>query len=229
MSIVIDRGNSRVKVAQFKKQQLLNVFLCNKVNIISELEKIPFKTGIISNVGNKKLGQKLLTSFPNLALMSHELRLPIIINYKSVVSLGHDRIANAVGAYTLKPNKNNLVIDIGTCITYDFINKFNEYLGGGISPGFTENLPSANFKIKSTPLIGTNTKESMESGVINGTINEIIQNISEYEQLHPEINVILTGGDTTFIKSMVSTKKNSIFADENLTLKGLNAVLKYNA
>ena len=239
MSIVIDIGNSRVKVAQFKNQQILNVFYYNKDNIINELDKIPFKTGIISNVGNKKLGQKLLTSFPNLALMSHELKLPIIIKYKSAVSLGYDRIANAVGAYTLKPNKNNLVIDIGTCITYDFINKFNEYLGGGISPGFnlrmkalssfTENLPSANFKIKSTPLIGTNTKESMESGVINGTINEIIQNISEYEQLHPEINVILTGGDTTFIKSMVSTKKNSIFADENLTLKGLNAVLKYNA
>ena len=131
------------------------------------------------------------------------------------------------------------MIDVGTCITYDFINKSNEYLGGSISPGFnlrmkalssfTENLPRVNFKIKSTPLIGTNTEESLESGVINGTINEIIQNISEYEQLHPEINVILTGGDTTFIKSIVSTKKNSIFADENLTLKGLNTVLIYNA
>jgi type III pantothenate kinase len=170
--------------------------------------------------------------------MSHELNLPIIIKYKSAISLGHDRIANAVGAYNTFPNRNNLVIDVGTCITYDFINKSNEYLGGGISPGFnlrmkalssfTENLPRLNFKIKSTPLIGTTTKESIESGVINGTINEIIQNISEYEQLHPEINVILTGGDTTFIKSIVSTKKNSIFADENLTLKGLNTVLIYN-
>ena len=239
MNIAIDIGNSRIKVAQFKNQQLLNVFFYNKDNIINALEILPFKTGIISNVGNKKLGQKLLTSFQNLALMSHELKLPVIIKYKSAVSLGHDRIANAVGAYTLKPNKNNLVIDVGTCITYDFVNKFNEYLGGGISPGlnlrmkalssFTENLPRVNFKIKSTPLIGANTKESIESGVINGTINEIIQSISEYEQLYPEINVILTGGDTTFIKSIVSTKKNSIFADENLTLKGLNTVLKHNA
>jgi type III pantothenate kinase len=238
MSVVIDIGNSRVKVAQFKNHQLLNVFFYNKDNIINELEKLPFKTGIISNVGNNKLGQKLLTSFPNLVLMSHELNLPIIIKYKSAISLGHDRIANAVGAYNTFPDRNNLVIDVGTCITYDFINKSNEYLGGGISPGFnlrmkalssfTENLPSLNFKIESTPLIGTNTKESIESGVINGTINEIIQNISEYEQLHPEINVILTGGDTTFIKSIVSTKKNSIFADENLTLKGLNTVLIYN-
>jgi type III pantothenate kinase len=238
MSVVIDIGNSRVKVAQFKNQQLLNIFFYNKDNIINELKKLPFKTGILSNVGNNKLGQNLLKSFPNLVPMSHELNLPIVINYKSAISLGHDRIANAVGAYKTFPNRNNLLIDVGTCITYDFINKSNDYLGGSISPGFklrmkalssfTENLPRVNFKIKSTPLIGTNTKESIESGVINGTINEIIQNISEYEQLHPEINVILTGGDTTFIKSIVSTKKNSIFADENLTLKGLNTVLIYN-
>ena len=182
---------------------------------------------------------KTIKSFPNLVLMSSKLNLPIVIKYKSAVSLGHDRIANAVGAYNTFPNRNNLVIDVGTCITYDFINKSNEYIGGGISPGFnlrmkalssfTENLPRINFKIKSTPLIGINTEKSMESGVINGTINEIIQNISDYQQLHPEINVILTGGDTTFIKSIVSTKKNSIFADENLTLKGLNTVLIYNA
>jgi type III pantothenate kinase len=238
MSVVVDIGNSRVKVAQFKNQQLLNIFFYNKDNIINELKKLPFKTGILSNVGNNKLGQNLLKSFPNLVPMSHELNLPIVINYKSAISLGHDRIANAVGAYKTFPNRNNLVIDVGTCITYDFINKSNDYLGGSISPGFklrmkalssfTENLPRVNFKIKSTPLIGTNTKESIESGVINGTINEIIQNISEYEELHPEINVILTGGDTTFIKSIVSTKKNSIFADENLTLKGLNTVLIYN-
>lgn len=239
MSIVIDIGNTRVKVAQFKNQQLLNVFFYKKDNIIKELKNLTFKTGIISNVGNNKLEQKLLKFFPNLVLMTSELNLPIVIKYKSAVSLGHDRIANAVGAYNTFPNRNNLVIDVGTCITYDFINKSNEYLGGGISPGFnlrmkalssfTENLPRVNFKIKSTPLIGINTEKSMESGVINGTINEIIQNISDYQQLHPEINVILTGGDTTFIKSIVSTKKNSIFADENLTLKGLNTVLKYNA
>jgi len=239
MSIVLDIGNTRVKVAQFKNQQLINVFFYNKDNIINELKNLTFKTGIISNVGNNKLEKKLLTSFPNLILMSPKLNLPIVIKYKSAISLGHDRIANAVGAYNTFPNNNNLVIDVGTCINYDFINKSNEYLGGGISPGFnlrmkalssfTENLPMVNFKSKTTPLIGTNTKESMESGVINGTINEIIQNISDYQQLHPEINVILTGGDTTFIKSIVSTKKNSIFADENLTLKGLNTVLKYNA
>ena len=239
MRIVIDIGNSRVKVAQFKNQELLNVCFYKEEEVVNALKKIYFKSGIISNVGNNQLFQKILTSFPDLIPMSHELNLPINIKYKSLVSLGHDRIANAVGVYSLYPNKNNLVIDVGTCITYDFVNKSNEYLGGGITPGFnlrmkalssfTENLPILNFKIKRTPLIGTNTKESMESGVINGTINEIIQNIFAYEQSHPEINVILTGGDTTFIKSIVSTKKNSIFADENLTLKGLNTVLKHNA
>ena len=239
MSIVVDIGNSRIKVAQFKDQELLNVLFLKEDEVLSSLEKLHFKNGIISNVGNKKLCQKILRTFPDFVLMSHNLNFPVVLKYNSVLSLGHDRIANAVGAYASFPNKNNLVIDVGTCITYDFLNNSNEYLGGGISPGFnlrmkalnsfTENLPVVNLKIKSTPLIGTNTIESIESGVVNGTINEIIQNISAYEQLHPEINVILTGGDTTFIKSIVSTKKNSIFADENLTLKGLYAVLKHNA
>ncbi|MEJ6753886.1 MAG: type III pantothenate kinase [Flavobacteriales bacterium] len=239
MSIVVDIGNSRIKVAQFKDQELLNVLFLKEDEVLSSLEKLHFKNGIISNVGNKKLCQKILRTFPDFVLMSHNLNFPVVLKYNSVLSLGHDRIANAVGAHASFPNKNNLVIDVGTCITYDFLNNSNEYLGGGISPGFnlrmkalnsfTENLPVVNFKIKSIPLIGTNTIESIESGVVNGTINEIIQNISAYEQLHPEINVILTGGDTTFIKSIVSTKKNSIFADENLTLKGLYAVLKHNA
>ena len=239
MSLVIDIGNTRVKVAKFKNKELLKVVFLKQNEVLNELKKLNFKSGIISNVGNKSLCQRILKVFPQLIVMNYKLKLPIKIKYSSINSLGHDRVANVVGAYSIFPNNNNLVIDVGTCITYDFINKSNEYLGGSISPGFnlrmkalssfTENLPRINFKIKSTPLIGKNTEDSMRSGVINGTINEIIQNISEYEQLHPEINVILTGGDTTLIKSIVSTKKNSIFADENLTLKGLNTVLIYNA
>ena len=126
MSIVVDIGNSRIKVAQFKNQELLNVCFYKQEEVVSELEKLSFKTGIISNVGNKNLGQKIITSFPNLVLMSHDLNLPIIIKYSSANSLGPDRIANAVGAYNTFPNKNNLVIDVGTCITYDFINMSNE-------------------------------------------------------------------------------------------------------
>jgi type III pantothenate kinase len=94
--------------------------------------------------------------------------------------------------------------------------------------GFTEGLPTINFKVKKTSLIGKSTEESMKSGVVNGTIGEIIQNIFAYEALYSEINVLITGGDTTFLKSIETIKKNSIFADENLTLKGLNTVLIYN-
>jgi len=239
MNIAIDIGNTRTKLAIFENQSIKKICTDNFDAVFSYLKTIAVSSGIISNVSNPDLTKKLISTYPKLIAMNRQLLFPIEIKYNSYSSLGLDRIANSVGAYSILPNQNNLIIDIGTCITYDFISYKNHYLGGGISPGFnlrmkalssfTENLPRINFKIKSTPLIGTNTEESMVSGVINGTINEIIQNISEYEQLHPEINVILTGGDTTFIKSIVSTKKNSIFADENLTLKGLNTVLKYNA
>ena len=143
-----------------------------------------------------------------------------------------------MGAYLLYPNKENLIIDVGTCITYDYINEKNEYLGGSISPGFqlrsnalsnfTENLPILDIQLKQQPLIGKSTNSSIKSGIINGVIAEIIKITEDYKKFSPEINVILTGGDTAFMKSVVSIKKNSIFAHENLTLIGLNAIRKYN-
>ena len=238
MSIVVDIGNTRIKVAKFKNKELVKVTFLKQDEVLNELSKLNFKSGIISNVGNKSLCQKILKSFPELFVMSYKLKFPIKINYTSINSLGNDRIANAVAAYSMFPNNNNLVIDVGTCITYDFINDSNVYLGGGISPGFnlrmmslssfTESLPILNLKLKKTSLIGKSTEESMKSGVVNGTIGEIIQNIYDYKQLYSEINILLTGGDTTFLKSIVSIKKNSIFADENLTLKGLNNIIKFN-
>ena len=238
MSLVIDIGNTRVKVAKFKNEELLKVVFLKQNEVLNELKKLNFKSGIISNVGNKSLCQKILKAFPQLIVMSYKLKLPIKINYNSINSLGHDRVANVVGAYSIFPNNNNLVIDVGTCITYDFLNSSNEYLGGSISPGFnlrmkslsgfTEGLPTINFKVKKTSLIGKSTEESMISGVVNGTIGEIIQNIFAYEALYSEINVLITGGDTTFLKSIETIKKNSIFADENLTLKGLNNIIKFN-
>ena len=128
---------------------------------------------------------------------------------------------------------------MGTCITYDFINHQNQYLGGSISPGislrfkalhtYTENLPEIKFDSNEKKLIGDSTHSSIESGVVNGVVEEIRGIIDNYQNLFPKTNVILTGGDTAFIKSIVSIKKNSIFAQENLTLIGLNSILNYNA
>ncbi len=238
MNVAIDIGNTRAKLAIFKNDRIKELYVGTFEAIFNSLKKISFSSGIISNVGNEDYTKRLLSFSSKLFLINHKLKYPIDFKYGSFTSLGVDRIANVMGSYSLYPNKENLIIDVGTCITYDYINQKNEYLGGSISPGFqlrsnalssyTENLPSLDIKIKQKPLIGENTKSSIESGVINGVIAEITQITQDYKKFSPEINVILTGGDTAFIKSMVSIKKNSIFALENLTLIGLNAIRKYN-
>ena len=238
MNIAIDIGNTRAKMAIFKNDGIEKLFIGSFEVIFNFLKKISFSSGIISNVGNDDYTEKLLSFSSKLFLISHNLKYPIDIKYGSFTTLGLDRIANVVGAFYLYPNKENLIIDVGTCITYDYINQKNEYLGGSISPGFqlrsnalssyTENLPNLDIQLKQQPLIGKNTKSSIKSGVINGVLAEIIQITEYYKEISTEINVILTGGDTAFIKSTVSIKKNSIFAHENLTLIGLNAIRKYN-
>ena len=238
MNVAIDIGNTRVKMAIFKNDNIEKLFIGDFETILNSLKKTSFSSGIISNVANEDYTKELLSFSSKLFIISQNLKLPISIKYESLPTLGLDRIANVMGAYFLYPNKDNLIIDVGTCITYDFLNNKNEYLGGSISPGFqlrskalsnyTENLPEQDIQLKKQPLIGVNTKSSIESGVINGVLAEIKQKIEDYKQFYQETNVILTGGDTAFIKSMVSIKKNSIFALENLTLIGLNEIRKYN-
>lgn len=238
MNVAIDIGNTRTKLAVFKNNHIEELFIGTFDEIFNSLKKISFSSGIISNVGNENYSKKLLSFSSKFILISHKLKYPIDIKYRSFTTLGLDRIANVMGVYSLYPNKENLIIDVGTCITYDYINQNNEYLGGSISPGFqlrsnalsiyTANLPNLDIQLKKQPLIGGNTKSSIQSGIINGVMAEITQIIEDYKKLSPEINVILTGGDTAFIKSMVTIKKNSIFALENLTLIGLNAIHKFN-
>ena len=166
------------------------------------------------------------------------LKLPIQLHYESLKTLGKDRIANAVGAYRLYPNISNLVIDLGTCITYDFIDNRGVFHGGGISPGmgirykslnqYTASLPLVN-SIGTTPkLIGNSTEKSIQSGVENGILFEVIETINQYKTIFKDLNVLITGGDSLLIKSIVEYEKNGIFAVENLTLIGLNQILKEN-
>ena len=124
-------------------------------------------------------------------------------------------------------NNEALVIDIGTCVKYDFVNKGKIYEGGAISPGihlryksmnqFTSKLPLIEDRLNA-PIIGRNTYEALRSGVINGMHREIVGFMDEYLRLFPELTIFLTGGDARYFEF---DKKYSIFADENLTLKGL--------
>ena len=143
-------------------------------------------------------------SFATYLVLSSELSLPFANSYQSPETLGPDRLALVAGAQGKHPNTNTLVVDLGTCITFDFIDASATYHGGAISPGlemrlkslkeFTARLP----KIQAgypEDFVGTNTSASILSGVVYGIINEVNGAIEAYKQRYPDIKVILTGGD----------------------------------
>jgi type III pantothenate kinase len=239
MNLAIDVGNTRVKIAVFEKDKLVELFVFNKTKILSEikdiLKKHEISTGIMSNVAS--ISDSKLKKIKNLVqihIISSLTEVPFKNLYKTPETLGVDRIALVAGAVSQFSGHNVLVIDAGTCITFDFVNSEGEYIGGAISPGlkmrfnslnhFTANLPLLE-KDELTDFIGTNTKESMNSGVINGVIQEIDGVINQYKKKFLDLTVVLTGGDTNFLAKQL---KSSIFANQNLLLHGLNKILIHN-
>lgn len=246
MKLAIDIGNTRVKTGLFEAGILLDKqdFDDITANQLSEL----IQNSNIRNPGFTPVDQVILSSVKDYSdeikdLLSkqfhfieldHQLHLPIKLNYKTIPTLGKDRIALAVAAAGMFPDQNVLVIDAGTCITYDFVNAYKEYLGGGISPGilmrfkalhtFTDKLPLVSH-VDKADLIGDSTEGSIRSGVINGAIAEVNGIIENYKQLFPDLMIILSGGDTYYFDKNL---KYNIFANSNLVLEGLNMILDYN-
>jgi len=233
MNLIIDIGNTLVKYAIFNDDKLVELLKTSEVEeekINNLIKKFEIKKVIISSV-RKEMNWHLDVEVIHL---SHKTSLPINLNYKTPETLGKDRIANIVAVSEEYPNKNAVVIDAGTCITYDFINKNKEYLGGRISPGlemrykslneFTELLPKLSVSGESK-FIGDDTDSSILSGVEQGVLSEVDSLISVFRKENEDLIVVVTGGDTFFFENAL---KNSIFADQNLVLKGLNIILKYN-
>ncbi len=238
MNLIVDIGNTCLKIALFeknnliKKSYLLDNYLDNIKNILS---KNPVENSIVSNVGeiNDEL-ISVLNDNTDLVLFKNILKLPFKNTYSSKETLGQDRIALVSSASYQFPDENVLIIDAGTCITYDFKNHNNEYIGGGISPGIKMRFKSLNLFTSKLPLIdvfddfeliGNNTKESLISGVVNGTTMEIDGIIQQYCDKFKNIRIILTGGDSKFLLKRI---KNTIFADQNFLTKGLNYLLEAN-
>ena len=239
MNLIIDVGNTRVKAAVFEIDTMINIVVFDKKRILSEIKKILKKyaisNGIMSNVASiSDFELKKLQSLFQLIVLSSSTKVPFVNLYKTPKTLGVDRIALATGAISQFPNKDVLVIDAGTCITFDFVNSNKEYLGGAISPGiqmrfdslnyFTANLPLLE-KEKITNFIGGNTNESINSGVVNGVIQEIDGIINQYKIKYLDLTVVLTGGNTNFLSKQL---KSSIFANQNFLLQGLNKILIFN-
>lgn len=238
MNLIIDIGNTRVKAALFKENQLFELRIFESVSeLLSDLSFIKQAQNAIigSVVDDLTLFYSALDSIIPTLIFTHQTKIPLLNSYHSVSTLGSDRLAAAVGANMLYPSKDVLVIDAGTCIKYNFTNSQNEYLGGAISPGiqmrlnalehFTSKLPLIELDENFDELIGRNTQGSILSGVLNGSLAEIDGLINDYKIQFPEIICILTGGNTEFLAKRL---KNSIFTHQNLVLKGLNDILNYN-
>lgn len=240
MNLIIDVGNTFIKLAVFSKDGLVEKETSEKGDFLKALKKISkliphWDHCIVSSVGgfSKKELSALKKKAPVLEL-SHEVNLPFRNKYATPKTLGVDRIALISAAAHQFPEKNVLVIDAGSCITYDFLNAENEYLGGAISPGvemrykamhhFTANLPLLETDT-SEDLIGDTTNKSMHVGVIQGVIHELEGFINRYNENFGNLTVILTGGDAHFLRDSI---KNDIFANSNFLLEGLNYILEIN-
>lgn len=240
MNLIIDIGNTTSKVAVFDHQNIVFHDVYKDIETAS-LEKITkefsIESSILSNVRNNSLElEDYLSKKTNLVEFNSKTKIPINIAYKTPETLGKDRIALAVAASKSYPQKNTLIIDIGTCITYDFVDKTATYYGGSISPGielrakalnlFTGKLPLVDFKTKNKiDFIGNSTENSIKSGIFYGIQFEILKTIEEYQNNSDDLNTIITGGN---FQVFDLESKNRIFADKFFLLKGLNEILKFN-
>ena len=240
MKLVIDWGNTLCKTAVFKDEKIIYHSSVKQMDV--NHWKLFFKkhsgirSVILSSVVNhpKEIVRFLKKQYLFTELTSNT-PLPLQNLYTTPETLGKDRIAAAVGANHLFPDTNVLVIDAGTCIKYDFVNRNNQYLGVAISPGidmhlqalheFTDKLPLVKQK-KINTLTGRTTAESILSGVVNGSIEEMRGIIGQYQKQYRGIKIIITGGDADFFEKQLKT---TIFAEPFLVLKGLNIILDYNA
>jgi type III pantothenate kinase len=236
MNLVLDYGNSLAKVGVFDKYQLKQSLAFSKSDELKFfLQNFSAENFILSSVTHEAATALAWVSHIKTKLvLSQTLPLPIKNLYATPQTLGVDRIAGVCGAHQQFPGLPCLVIDAGTCITYDFLDKEGNYHGGGISPGlkmrfqamnaFTAKLPLADI-IEDPPLIGNTTETCLQSGAIHGMIEEINGIIMRYRHEFNDLQVILCGGDTRFFENKL---KAPIFALPELVLSGLNSILIYN-
>jgi type III pantothenate kinase len=240
VNLCIDWGNTHIKAAIFNDDALQKQFVFSQEaaleNVSGILDSYKPSKGILSSVvhHSDELDHLLKSKIKSAIKLDSYTRLPINNAYLSGDTLGADRIALVCGAHATFPQKNNLVVSLGTCITYNLMQKNKTFRGGAISPGlymrlksmhtFTDKLPDIGLEGELL-LLGYDTPSCMRSGAVFGMACEIDGMINEYENQYPDFNAILTGGDAPYFASKIKSK---IFADPDLLLKGLNLILNYN-
>jgi type III pantothenate kinase len=236
MNLVVDYGNTLAKVAIFNQSKLTEKFTFSSKEDLERFVRTSHAENFIVSSVTTEARQVFdwAVNAKQKYVLSYQLPLPITLRYSTPHTLGVDRIAGACGGVQLFKGLNTLVIDAGTCITYDFTDADGNYWGGGISPGlmmrfkavhtFTARLPLVT-PVDSPELVGNSTETSIQSGIINGMAGEIDGIIERYLLKYPDLKVILCGGDAPFFENKL---KASIFASPDLVLFGLNSVLIHN-
>ena len=238
MKLIIDIGNTRAKAFAFEGDRITDTLITDHAltGLREFSERTGCQQGIYSTVAHiTKEGIHTLQSlgFPLLQLTG-QTSVPVNILYKTTETLGSDRIAAIVGARDLMPDGDLLVIDTGTCITFDFLDSENHYIGGNISPGLGLRLRAMHEGTALLPLIdregeapelGYDTATALRSGVVWGMKYEIEGYIKHFRNKYPHVSVFLTGGDA---KKLGISKENCIFADDFIVPRGLNTILNFN-
>ncbi|MFZ9029115.1 MAG: type III pantothenate kinase [Crocinitomicaceae bacterium] len=236
--LAIDIGNTRLKTGVFSNNKFVKANRISLKDIECELNKLAienFDDVVISSVVSDELLAQIKQLWKAPIIVDSDAILPFENKYATPKTLGIDRLCNAMYGYTHSQTSTSVIIDLGTCLKFDVIDKSLGYLGGSISPGihlrykamnqFTGNLPLLS-DTKPTGLIGRTTHESMHSGVINGILAEMEGFMQQYSNKFQDLTFFVTGGD---LEHFDLASKNDIFADENLTLKGLYEIYRHNA
>ncbi len=248
MNLCIDQGNSRTKVAlmtdegKIIKDFIYKSFASADVERLFDLYEIT--DSIISSVVNIEAAvvNTLHRRSQHFVLFDHNTPVPIINTYNTPETLGQDRLAAAVGAKSICPNENLLIIDAGSAITYDFVSSEGEYIGGNIAPGLkmrftmlqrmTKKLPLVEVEEKELiPLFGKNTRDAIAAGVIRGVAYEVKGYMRTLREKMPHFRTFLTGGNAPYILNNVRTSRSEereLQYEKHLVLKGLNTILTYN-
>ena len=237
-TLCFDFGNTRLKCAVFENGSFVEEFSLqdNSVATIESLIKkySPSKTILSSVIKHNAAIETILGSQTSFHKLSHLTKLNFTTPVGKPESIGADRLALAAAAAHFYPQKNNLVIALGSCITYNFINQKHQFIGGAISPGMEMRFssmhqhtallpqvePDNNF-----PVVAYDTKTNLQSGVIAGIGFEIDGFIDYYQNKYNNFNVVLTGGDLRYFAHRV---KKKIFADAGFLFKGLYAISEIN-
>ncbi len=232
MNAVIDIGNTKAKIGVFEKESSLKVSILDANEIINFLEDQEINNVLVGNVADRSVIKKIEESKIHIRVFTIKTPMPISTTYTTPQLLGTDRLAACIGARKYAQG-NILVIDAGTCITYDVLTIENIHIGGIISPGINMRLEAMHTLTAHLPLvsskkvsiIGNSTKKCMQSGASNGTLAEMKGLILRFQEKYQDLSIIIGGGDAVFFDKNL---KLNTFVVSNLAVEGLHAIFKYN-